>query len=482
MIYERFLCHVAEHPDRTALRTSGGEVLTYRELADRAERVAAGLDRASVRAGDTVATWLDNTPGYVAAVLALCRIGAVHLPVGRQADADRIRTLLDRSGASLLVVGDGLPDVRRIPRTVRLDDLEVPAAAGGPAGRSPHSGVFRLQETSGSTGVPRLVAWRQEDLLADRLAWIEWTGLTPDDRVCCMHPLDVAHGSDVHLFPALLSGGELLLVESGATPDTVLGFLADHGATVFSALPRHYEQLVTASEARGGVRLPSLRLPLCGGAYLNGATVERAEETLGIRVRRIYGSTEFGIVLGNPDDVPQAGRGMRPLPGVEVRLEPLGASRPDQGELIARSAATSVGYHGDDEATARAFRDGWYRTGDVAERRPDGEYRVLGRTGDAIPAGDRALFAPVLEEELAARLPLDEVVVLAGGRSGLLVLAVPAPGADAAEAGAGVLAELAALGAGATVHVVDAIPHTPVGKADRPRIRRLFPDDPGPRA
>ena len=234
------------------------------------------------------------------------------------------------------------------------------------------------------------MSWRQDDLLTDRRKWIRWTGLSAQDRVCCMHPLDVAHGTDVHLFPALLSGAELILVKS-ATPETVLDTLAEHGATVFSALPRHYEQLVEVSEARGGVRLPSLRLPLCGGAYLSGATVRRAEDALGIHIRRIYGSTEFGIVFGNLDDAPQEARGMRPLPGVEVRLDPLDARHPQQGEIVARSSATSVGYHDDSEATARAFVNGWYRTGDVAELGLDGEYRVVGRTGDAIAVAGRPL-------------------------------------------------------------------------------------------
>jgi acyl-CoA synthetase (AMP-forming)/AMP-acid ligase II len=477
MIYEAFLRQAGTGPDGTAVRTTGGDVLTYGELADHAERTAAGLEEAGVRSGDTVATWLDNGIGYVVTILALCRLGVVHLPISRQADGPRIQWLLDRTRAGFLVTEGAVPTVDRLPRLVRLGTLADGSAHGD---RAPHPGAFRLLETSGSTGTPRLVSWRQDDLLTDRRKWIRWTGLSAQDRVCCMHPLDVAHGTDVHLFPALLSGAELILVKS-ATPETVLDTLAEHGATVFSALPRHYEQLVEVSEARGGVRLPSLRLPLCGGAYLSGATVRRAEDALGIHIRRIYGSTEFGIVFGNLDDAPQEARGMRPLPGVEVRLDPLDARHPQQGEIVARSSATSVGYHDDSEATARAFVNGWYRTGDVAELGLDGEYRVVGRTGDAIAVAGRPLFAPVVEEQLAGAHPVDEVVVVAGGGSDILVLAVPSSGADPAAIREGIRAAMTAWGAGAArIHVVDTVPHTPVGKADRPRIRRMYFTDQDP--
>lgn len=270
--------------------------------------------------------------------------------------------------------------------------------------------MFRLLETSGSTGKPRLVAWTQEDLPQDRLQWIDYTATTAADTVFNRHTLDVAHGCDVHLFPALLSGARLVLADPGAPPATLPRWLEQTGATVHSGLPRHYEQLVEATEG-GTTRLPSLRLPLCGGAYLSERVVDDAAKMLGVHIRRIYGSTEFGIVLGNMEDMLQTERGMSPVTGVEVDLMPIDPALPGIGEIVARSPHTSTGYAGDEAATAAAFDGGWYRTGDVASHR--GEYRILGRVADLLRGARGPVFAPQMEASLVATCQVTEAVVLA---------------------------------------------------------------------
>ncbi|WP_051338109.1 class I adenylate-forming enzyme family protein [Streptomyces flavidovirens] len=476
VLFDAFREMAAERHDQVAVRTTSGEILTYGELSVYAQRLARGLARHGVLPGTVVATRLENSPGYVALMLALCRLGAVHLPISPASPPARAQWLADQARPALLVTSGDPAAAPHGPRAVALAGIRQ-AGEGAPevppvlpdAGDVP----FRLLETSGSTGRPKLVAWRQPDLLSDRTEWIRLLGIAPGDVLGCMHPLDVAHGTDVHMWPALLSGAELLLV-SPAAPSDVLAALREHAVTVFSALPRHYEQLAEAAGALGGVPLPHLRLPLSGGAYLGGSTVRRVRKTLGVGMRRIYGSTEFGIVLGNFDGEHQEERGMRPLPGVEVRLAPLRPGTPRLGELIARSAATASGYYGNPEATAASFQDGWYHTGDVAELGADGEYRLLGRVGDAIAAGDGVVFAPPLEETLADRCPVREVVVLAGATGGVLIVAAPSPGVPANEAADSLTAVLEDVGIAAPVRIVDEIPHTPVGKPDRPRARELY--------
>ena len=448
-----------------ALCTADGDRLSYAQLIDLADRAAAAL-AAEVPPGSVVATRLRNGPGYVAVILALARAGLVHLPVPVPANAEHVRAQLARTGARLIVREHDNPiDTAGVPDTT-VDALTSGPVRPLPAGE-PHRGPFRLQETTGSTGTPKLVVWRQDDLLADRLAWLAYIGGRAGDRYLTMHPLDVAHSSDVHLFPALLSGARLVLSDPHASPGRLLDDLDRGGATVFSALPRHYELLA----AQGGVRLPRLRLPLCGGAYLAPEVITAARDRLGVRIRRIYGSTEFGIVLGNLDDVPQEELGMGPLPGVDLRVLPLAADRPAVGELVARSAHTATGYHDDPAATAAAFRDGWYHTGDVGERLPDGRHRILGRRGDAVPAEGQVWFAPQLEARLTAGCPVLEAAVLPPVPGTPDTSVVIVPDGDPAAAVAAVERLLAGLGVAARVTTTAGLPHTPVGKLDKPVLR-----------
>ncbi|BCJ61427.1 acyl-CoA synthetase [Micromonospora endophytica] len=419
MLYQAFRRVAADHGDRVAVRSAEGEEISYAQLVHLVERISAELSTLGVAPGDVVATRLANSPGYVGLILALARSGAVHVPISRSAAPDRIDWSIERTGPRLLVDEPDHGPYDRLP-TVGLDELVTGRARlDGAAEPAVHTGLFRMLETTGSTGMPKLVSWRQDDLLADRSAWLSYLGITPDDVFLTMHPLDVAHGVDVHMFPALLAGARLVLSDPEAAPGLLVDDLDRSGATVFSALPRHYDQLAGC----GPRTLSRLRLPLCGGAYLSQDVVRQSRHRLGIHIRRIYGSTEFGIVLGNLDDVPQEDRGMRPLPEVQVQLGPL-TGQPSQppagegdagrsvGEILARSPHTSRGYHADPTATAQAFRDGWYHTGDVAERTPTGEYRVLGRVADAMPADGGVRFAAPVEAALQACGLVAEAAVL----------------------------------------------------------------------
>ncbi|MET8258420.1 class I adenylate-forming enzyme family protein [Micromonospora sp. NPDC005205] len=477
MLHEAFQEVVRTHPDGVAVQAVGGEELTYAQLSDLVDRASVNLLGVGVQPGHHVATRLHNGPAYVATILALARLGAVHLPISVQSDRDRLRWSLAQVPVRFLI-HEQHDDLFETP----VDTLAVNTLLAEPAPRTvealpveSRAGVFRLLETTGSTGIPKLVAWRQEDLLADRRQWLSYLQVTAEDVFLTMHPLDVAHGVDVHMFPALLAGARLVFSDPAAPPDRLLSALAESGTTIFSALPRHYQLLADSSSTA----LPSLRLPLCGGAYLSPEVITQARRHLGIRIRRIYGSTEFGIVLGNMDDVAQESRGMYPLPGVEVALEPLSAQTPALGEILARSPHTSIGYEGNPVETARAFRGGWYRTGDVGEQTESGEYRVLGRVADVLATtSGRPIFAPQLEGVLEADAAVREAAVVpssaADDGAAPLVVVTPADGAPASDVATAARRLLREHGVADRVRVVDELPHTPVGKLDKPTILRRW--------
>ncbi|MDG4765795.1 AMP-binding protein [Solwaraspora sp. WMMD406] len=471
-------------PDVVAIRTTDRRSTTYAGLVDLADRVAGGLVARGVRPGDAVAVVLRNSIEYVALILAVARLGARYVPLLPNFDDVGVHAARTRARPVLLVTDRHRP-VGTTGRTgeygplatVDLDPLTA-ATPLDPAVPTDPTAVFRLLWTSGSTGFPKMMAWRQDRFVTERRRWLADTGIRDDDVFFCRHTLDVAHATDLHVFAALLTGAELVLADPQAPADVLLDQLVAHQATVTSALPQHYADLIGAARRRGRSPLPALRRPLCGGAYLDPATVRDAADVLGIHIRQIYGSTEFGLALGNMADVLQSDGLMRPVRGVGTRLEPFVPGRPDIGELVLYSDCTSEGYVDAPDANARTFRRPEFWTGDVAIRTTDGGYRILGRVSETLAATDGPLPAPVLDGELSTADAVAAAVCLAVHpgefRAEVAVAAIAAGGHSDDDVTKAVTEILAARGLTGTVRIVPAIPRTPVGKVDKPMLRTLL--------
>ncbi|MEU2373583.1 class I adenylate-forming enzyme family protein [Streptomyces misionensis] len=478
--------HTAVHeiarrrPDVIAVETTAGERTTYAELLARADRMAAGLRARGVTEGRVVVcSGLANDASYLAFLLGLCANGAAYVPLLADFDAAAVDRALRMTGPVLWVGPDNHHRAGVTLPRVDLADLENPGTAAAPAaaGRALAPGTFRMLWTSGSTKAPKLVTWRQEPFVRERRRWIAHIEATERDAFFCRHTLDVAHATDLHAFAALLAGARLVLADPAAEPATLLAQLAATGATYTSMLPNHYEDLIAAARQRPGTDLSRLRRPMCGGAYASPALIATAADVLGIHIRHIYGSTEFGLALGNMADEVQTVGGMHEVAGVRARLEPLaGYDRDDLGHLVLTSDCTSDGYLDDDEANAATFRGPDFRTGDVARRLADGSLRLLGRVTDLVLTTDGPLAAPHLDELIARHCPVAESVSLAADTDTLgnrvLVVLRAAPGTSDDDAVGAVDKLLDAHGLTGAVLAFDRIPRTVVGKADRALLRR----------
>lgn len=473
MLLEAFLDVAKRRAHALAIETVEGDGLTYGELSTEVEHVAGGLLERGVRPGQVVATWLDNSIDYVATILALAGVGAVHLPISLRSGPQRTASLINDVQPQLIISVDGSAPGVGAPPCVAPEQLRGKHRVT--ASRPQYDTIFRMQETSGSTGEPRLAMWRQDAVVAEIEHWMNYTATTEQDVFFNIHPLDGGHAVDLHVLPALLSGAKLVLGSIERPAETLIA-LARHRATVFSALPRQYDLLTRAASTVKVDQLPDLRLPLCGGAYLMSRIVREAHEQLGVRLRRIYGSTEFGMMLANMADTLQIDDGMVPVGDVQVLLEPIDPARPTVGEIVARSSHMGAGYFGAD--LQQEFENGWYRTGDVAKLDEYGRYHILGRKDDAIPTGQGLVFAPHLEETLTTRCPVTEVAVLitenGAQERAALVVAEASAKHDHHDVAARLAATLAAHDVCAKIHIVSQIPHTPTGKPDKPKIRRLY--------
>ena len=364
----------APSDDREALRFPSG-ALTYGELRDVAAEMADELVGAS-----RVAIWATPTLQTAVAVVGALAAGVAAVPINPKSGARELTHILADSAPDLILVAPGvilpapLDDVRRVDvATERTGPRRAPPAAHDP--ESPALIVY----TSGTTGPPkgviiprRAIAASLDDLAA---AW-QWSG---DDVLAHALPLFHVHGLVLGTLGPLRLGGTLQHL-GAFSPEAVAAALGDT-ATMLFGVPTMYHRLAAAAEedAAVGAALGRARLLVSGSAHLSVADHERIERTSGQRVVERYGMTETLMICAIRADGPRrAGTVGMPLPHVELRLiEDDGTTIEARdgttvGEVLVRGPSLFLEYLNRPDATAEAFLDGWFRTGDVAVREPDG--------------------------------------------------------------------------------------------------------------
>jgi len=266
--------------------------------------------------------------------------------------------------------------------------------------------------------------------------------------------------------------------------------LSSGAVTVFMAVPTIYARLTSAWEAaaeetrsRWSDGAAKLRLMVSGSAALPVSTLEQWRALTGHTLLERYGMTELGMVLSNTLDRRVPGHVGEPMPGVEVRLvDEAGTAAADgqPGELLVRGSQVFTGYWGRPDATAAAFADGWFRTGDVGIHEPGG-YRLLGRSSvDIIKTGGEKVSALEIEEIYRTHPGITDCAVVGlddiewGQRVALA--AIPAldqsPDGDALRAWGKM--RLAAAKVPTRFTFVDELPRNTLGKVVKTEVVKLF--------
>ena len=502
-------------PDALAL-VDGGVRLTSAELLSRADALATRLvDDLGLRREDRVVVQLPNCWQFVVLTLACLRAGIVPvmaLPAHRQAELaylaghaeaaalavpDTLRGFDHQAMAGELVAGS--PALRHVlvvgedvgPGSTDLTALCAPPAdpaaerarwdAAAPDSRS--VAVFLL--SGGTTGLPKLIARTHDDYSYNARQSAAVCGFGP--RTVYLVALPASHNFPLAcpgILGALLAGGRVVMLPS-PEPERAFAAIAAEGVTVTAAVPAVAQRWLAHAAEVGAEQVATLGVLQVGGARLADEVARRVRPVLGATLQQVFGMAE-GLLnytrLDDPEDVICSTQGRPMSEGDEVRVvDADDRDLPDgvPGALLTRGPYTPRGYYRAPEQNARAFTpDGWYRSGDVVRRRPDGNLVVEGRDKDMINRGGEKISAEEVENVVYTLPQVAQVAAVAmpdpdlGER--VCVYAVLEPGAGltlddvrAAFADAGV----ARFKWPDRLEVVDALATTKVGKIDKKALR-----------
>jgi len=504
----------AEAPDDLALISLGpkGETVaehTAAQLAAESRRAARALLELGVRKGDPVFIMLPRVPAWYAAMLGAIRIGAVVMPGTNQLTARDIAYRVNAADATVAITSaDGAEKIDAI-------DTDMPSLrtriAWGASGREgwhdfdalldeagdgevPESPTSRedpmiLFFTSGTVSYAKMVMHPQSYGLGHIQTARHWHDLRPGDRHWTVTDTGWAKAAWGGLFGQWHERATIVQVALGKPDaDTILSIIRDAGITSFCAPPTLYRLLVQADLT--AYDLSTLRHCTSAGEPLNPEVIRAWKEgTGGLVVYDGYGQSETTVLVANYRAVPvRPGSMGKPVPGwtVEV-LDESGAPAPDDvvGGIAVkvtdpRPVGLFDGYHRDDAANEKAFRDGWYYTGDKAWRDSDGYFWFEGRDDDVITSSAYRIGPFEVESALVEHPAVAEAAVVGKDdpeRTQLVTaFVILAPGHEGSPELAAELQEhtknlTAPYKYPREIHFVDELPKTVSGKIRRSELR-----------
>ena len=422
--------HAAERPDATAVVHAGNRT-SWRELAQRVDRFAAGLYAAGVARGDVVAVQLPNVAEFIVAYLAICRLGAVMSTLHMPYRGTEFETLLRHSRAKAVIclaqARDWSPAAAALGLRATIPSLQAVIALGaadggalafaqleatspagirdlpGPAAGDP----FLLLYTSGTTSAPKAVPHSYHTLLSNARLSVPEHGIGPADRVLSAAPYSHLFGLYA-LHVCWAAGAAAVLLPVFTPPDLAVAVERDQPSALWTA-PAH----IAACRA-GGLfdkhDFSSLRLAIMSGSACPEELVRWFAARLpACAVTQLWGMTETQAALytrpGDSLDIAATTAG-RPSPGTEVRVvaaDEAICAPGEEGELQVRGCLAFAAFYDNAAANETAFAAaGWYRSGDLASMDAAGNVTITGRGKDVINRGGHKFNPRDVEDLLDA--------------------------------------------------------------------------------
>ncbi len=491
-----------------------GRSQTYAQVLEAAARTAAVLAARGVRAGDRVAVMSHNHPSTVFMLLALASLGAVMVPLNPDYGVAEAHYVLNHAEVCGVVCSaETWPTVEqacsslqlrpwcllnaspvddheaKVPGGVeRLDDLAQRQAHVVPLAPGQADATCLFIYTSGTTGFPKGVMHSQRTLVAAGECFVARMHLQPEDRLLCVLPLFHINAIFYSLAGAPAAGATLILAPRFSA-SRFWSLVHETGATEVNTIAAATSILVRRprSEFRPGHALKKIY-----GAPFDAETYRVFQQEFGVQTLiEGYGMSEIPGVLSNPFGGPhRVGSMGRPSPHPDpsaALAEPRIADDSGRflapgevGELVVRTPLLMQGYYRDPEQTAAAFRDGWFRTGDLAWVDGDGYFWFVARQKDIIRRRGENISGAELDRVVGSHPAVMEAAAIAVpsdlGEDDILVAVVLRPGqtASAVQIGAWCRERLAAAKVPRYVAWVDALPHTPTHRVAKFKLRETL--------
>jgi long-chain acyl-CoA synthetase len=494
----------AHFGDKTALVTPT-RTLTYDELDDLSNRLAASLGAIGVSPDDRVSIYSQNRWEWVVAYHAALKAGAVVNPVNVMLTPEELRFVMTDCGASVLFAsGDkldalgGLADEVAALREVVGFDPSPNATATfadliaepAPSSFKPHvaepTDRSTIGYTSGTTGHPKGAVQSHQAVLLNCQATARMHDRDESDVVVTALPAPHVYGNVV-INSTFLVGGTVVLMER-FDPALALDTIDEQAATMFEGVPAMYSMMLSHPDLESA-SLSSITRSTVGGQTIALSTIAAWEAKTGAPLLELWGMTELAG-LGTThwhDQPPVPGSIGVALPDVELRvadLDDVGKDAPagEPGELMARGPLVMLEYFGNPEATAKTIEgDGWMHTGDVAVVDETGHFFIVDRRKDMIITAGYNVYPAEIERVLAAHPAVALVAVgpvtdpVKGELARAYVVLREGAVATEAELIDFCSGHLAAYKRPRSVVFVAALPQTSTGKIMRRELTKLDP-------
>ncbi|MGQ9367053.1 class I adenylate-forming enzyme family protein [Azospirillum sp. ST 5-10] len=413
--------HALRTPDKEAI-VCGDRRLTYADLVANVRAAAAGLQRAGLGVGDRIVLYLPNGTEFVELLYAAIAMGAVAIPVTTRLTLKELAYFCEDSGASVVAFaaanGEGVRTVLEARPGLQgiavggecAGALSYAALAAVPPEPLPVLPVEHdeclIMYTSGTTGRPKGVVLTHANLLVNHgfMNAVDW-GIGAGDRYLVASPL--AHRAGLGRVMNAMTLGGTIHVAVSFDPDRIIDTIEREAVTVFGMVPTMCRMLMPSLE-RDPARCRSLRRIVVTGEAFPVELKQRLIRLLPeVRLVSFFAMTEAGAVtnLSHAEQFSHPGSVGRPIPGVETRIvdaEGGEVATGEVGELLVRCGRPGAftvmkGYFNRPEDTAKAIRDGWFHTGDMARREADGYLTIVDRKKDMILSGGFNIYSKEVE-------------------------------------------------------------------------------------
>jgi fatty-acyl-CoA synthase len=425
------------YADRPAV-TYGPETCNWADFATRCRAVAGGLARLGLGPGDTVSVLSPNIPALFELHFAVPLSGAVLNTINTRLEPETIAYILRHSDSRLVICDSALVPLLRAAFALNAQELPVIEIVDRVAGHSPTGiGVdyetlaegpasdwtlpqderqaLALNYTSGTSGKPKGVVYHHRGAYLMALGTVAGWTLPQHPTYLSVVPMFHCNGWN-HPWAMAIVGGNMIFTRD-ALPEKLWAAMAAHGVTHMGAAPIVLQMLAESPHAPGVPFAPRIKV-MTAGAPPPPSVLERAT-ALGLDVMQVYGLTEtYGHIsqcLWQDDwaDLPPAEQAaMQAMQGVafpmveDLRVvdRTTGQDVPKdgvtQGEIAIRGNTVMSGYYKDGTATAEAFKDGWFWSGDAAVVHPDGYVQIRDRLKDVIISGGENISSVEIEAAL----------------------------------------------------------------------------------